>query len=69
MARVAIVTDTSSDLLPERAAAAGIRLVPLTVSFGDADVRRGDRTQQRGLLRTADRTRCAVPQDRGAESG
>ena len=35
MATIAIVTDTSSDLLPEQAAAAGIRLVPLTVSFGD----------------------------------
>jgi DegV family protein with EDD domain len=35
MASIAIVTDTSSDLLPEQAAAAGIRLVPLTVSFGD----------------------------------
>lgn len=35
MARIAIVTDTSGDLLPEQAAAAGIRLVPLSVSFGD----------------------------------
>jgi DegV family protein with EDD domain len=35
MANIAIVTDTSSDLTPEQAAAAGIRLVPLTVSFGD----------------------------------
>ncbi len=35
MANIAIVTDTSSDLAPERAAAAGVRLVPLTVSFGD----------------------------------
>jgi DegV family protein with EDD domain len=35
MATIALVTDTSSDLLPEQAAAAGIRLVPLTVSFGD----------------------------------
>jgi DegV family protein with EDD domain len=35
MASIAIVTDTSSDLLPEQAAAAGVRLVPLTVSFGD----------------------------------
>ena len=35
MANIAIVTDTSSDLLPEQADAAGIRLVPLTVSFGD----------------------------------
>jgi len=35
MASVAIVTDTSADLLPEEAAAAGVRLVPLNVSFGD----------------------------------
>lgn len=34
MANIALVTDTSSDLLPEQAEAAGIRLVPLTVSFG-----------------------------------
>jgi DegV family protein with EDD domain len=35
MAGVAIVTDTSSDLLPDEAAAAGVGLVPLSVSFGD----------------------------------
>jgi DegV family protein with EDD domain len=35
MASTAIVTDTSSDLLPDQAKAAGIHLVPLTVSFGD----------------------------------
>ena len=35
MAKTAIVTDTSSDLTPEQAAAAGVRLVPLTVSFGE----------------------------------
>jgi len=35
MAKIAIVTDTSSDLLPAQAEEAGIRLVPLTVSFGD----------------------------------
>ena len=35
MAKIAIVTDTSSDILPERAAAAGISLVPLKVSFGE----------------------------------
>jgi DegV family protein with EDD domain len=35
MPNVAIVTDTSADLLPEQAAKAGIRLVPLAVSFGD----------------------------------
>jgi fatty acid kinase fatty acid binding subunit len=35
MAGIAIVTDTSSDLTPEQAEAARVRLVPLTVSFGD----------------------------------
>jgi DegV family protein with EDD domain len=35
MASITIVTDTSSDLLPDQAREAGIRLVPLTVSFGD----------------------------------
>ncbi len=35
MANIAIVTDTSSDLTLEEAAATSVRLVPLTVSFGD----------------------------------
>ncbi len=35
MANIAIVTDTSSDLTLEEAAAVAVRLVPLTVSFGD----------------------------------
>ena len=35
MANIAIVTDTSSDITPEQAEASGVRLVPLTVSFGD----------------------------------
>jgi DegV family protein with EDD domain len=35
MAGIAIVTDTSADLLPQDAAKAGVSLVPLTVSFGD----------------------------------
>lgn len=39
MSRVAIVTDTACDLSPERAAAAGITLVPLLVRFGDEELR------------------------------
>ncbi len=35
MGNIAIVTDTSSDLTPAQAEAVGVRLVPLTVSFGD----------------------------------
>ena len=41
MPTIAIVTDTSSDLLPEQAAEAGIRLVPLSVSFGDETFQAG----------------------------
>jgi DegV family protein with EDD domain len=35
MGNIAIVTDTSSDLTPAQAEEAGVRLVSLTVSFGD----------------------------------
>jgi DegV family protein with EDD domain len=35
MSRVAIVTDSASDMDPARAAALGISIVPLLVSFGD----------------------------------
>ena len=34
MSRVAIVTDSASDLTTEQARAAGIRIVPLEVTFG-----------------------------------
>ncbi len=39
MSRVAIVTDSASDLPPEVAAAAGITVVPLIVSFGSETFR------------------------------
>lgn len=35
MGNIAIISCTSSDLTPEQAEAAGVRLVPLKVSFGD----------------------------------
>ena len=41
MSRVAFVTDSASDLDPARAAADGIRIVPLSVSFGDESFRAG----------------------------
>ena len=41
MPRVAIVSDSTADLPPERAAAAGIRVVPLFVSFGEQSFRAG----------------------------
>lgn len=41
MARVAIVTDSAADLVPEAAAAAGITVVPLSVTFGSESFRAG----------------------------
>jgi DegV family protein with EDD domain len=39
--RVAVITDSTADLVPEAAAAAGIRVVPLFVRFGDEEFRVG----------------------------
>lgn len=41
MADIAFVTDSASDLDPAVAAASGIRIVPLSVSFGDESFRAG----------------------------
>ncbi len=41
MSRVAVVTDSAADLAPETARAAGIRVVPLSVTFGDASFQAG----------------------------
>ncbi len=41
MARVAIVTDSASDLTPEMASSAGITVVPLIVNFGSESFRAG----------------------------
>ena len=41
MARVAIFTDSASDLDPAEAAASGIHIIPLIVNFGDQSFRAG----------------------------
>ena len=41
MSRVAIVTDSASDLPPDRAAALGILVVPLAVTFGAQSYKAG----------------------------
>ena len=41
MPRVAVITDSTADLVPEVAAAAGIRVVPLFVRFGDREFQAG----------------------------
>jgi DegV family protein with EDD domain len=42
MTRVAIVTDSASDLAPARAAELGISVVPLLVSFGETEFKAGE---------------------------
>jgi len=41
MGRVAVVTDSTADLVPEVAVAAGVRVVPLFVTFGTEEFRVG----------------------------
>jgi DegV family protein with EDD domain len=41
MAHVAVITDSTADLAPAAAAAAGLRVVPLFVRFGDQEFRVG----------------------------
>ncbi len=41
LGHVAVVTDSTADLMPEAAAAAGIHVVPLYVRFGDEEHRAG----------------------------
>jgi DegV family protein with EDD domain len=41
VARVAIVSDSAADLTPQRTTEAGIRIVPLSVSFGGQTFRAG----------------------------
>jgi DegV family protein with EDD domain len=41
MPRIAIVTDSTADLMPDQAAAARVRVVPLTVRFGADEWRAG----------------------------
>ena len=47
MGRVAIVTDSASDMDPARAASLGISIVPLVVTFGDDDLLGGGRPVDR----------------------
>ena len=59
MARVAIFTDSASDLDPAEAAASGIHVVPLIVNFGTESFRAGVDLSGPSLLGPDDRARCA----------
>lgn len=41
MGRTVVITDSTSDLMPAQAAAAGIRVAPLTVTFGSDSFQAG----------------------------
>ena len=65
MSRVAIFTDSASDLDPAEAAARGSTIVPLLVTFGAGDVQGRRRPVDRGVLGADGRPGRAVPDDRG----
>ena len=69
MGNIAIVSCTSADLTPEQAAAIGVRLVPLKVSFGDDSYDTVIELIERGVLPEADRAGCALPQDLRGQPG
>ena len=64
MSRVAIFTDSASDLDPAEAAADGIQIVPLLVNFGVRDLPGRRRPLDRAVLAADDRARRAVSDDR-----
>ena len=66
MRRVAIVTDSASDLDTSAAAEAGIAVVPLIAIFGDEQYQASVDVAPR-ILGPADRARRAVPADRGRQ--
>jgi hypothetical protein len=68
MSRVAVVTDSASDLTPEQAAAAGITVVPLLVNFGDKEYRAGVDITAEGFWEELTAQR-AISQDGGSCAG
>ena len=69
MSRVAIFTDSASDMDPADAEAEGITIIPLLVSFGPGDLQGRLRTVGRGVLGADGRARCAVPHHGGLVTG
>ncbi len=65
LTRVAIFTDSASDLDAAEAASLGVTVIPLLVTFGDKTFRAGHGAEHRGVLGAHDRRRRAVPQDGG----
>ena len=55
MSRVAVITDTDSSLSPQVAADCGIRLVPITIHFGDEVYKTGVEIDDAALFARVDR--------------
>ncbi len=69
MSRVAIVTDSASDLTEEQADEAGITVVPLLVSFGDTEYRAGIDLDTSGFWRELTRPGAPFPKTAAAAPG
>ena len=69
MSRVAIVTDSASDLTAEAAAAAGIVVVPLEVSFGDEHFKAGVELSTEEFWRRMTAPDAPFPKTAAASSG
>ena len=65
MTRVAIFTDSASDLDPAEAAAAGIGIVPLLVNFGNESFKAGVDLSTADFWERMVAPGCPVPDDRG----
>jgi DegV family protein with EDD domain len=69
VSRVAIVTDSASDLTPEAAAAAGIAIVPLEVTFGDEHYKAGVELSTEEFWRRMTAPDAPFPKTAAASSG
>jgi DegV family protein with EDD domain len=69
MTRVAVVTDSASDLLAEQAAQAGVTVVPLLVSFGDREYQTGIDMSPEQFWRELTRPGAPFPKTAAAAPG
>ncbi len=69
MSRVAIVTDSASDMPPDMAQAAGISVVPLLVYFGDREYRAGVDLNHEDFWRELTKPGAPLPKTAAASPG
>jgi len=69
MSRVAVVTDSASDLTPEQAASQGVTVVPLLLSFGDDEYRAGVDISAEGFWEQLTKEDAPFPRTAAAAPG